>query len=555
MTNPRWAVPIVSMGVLLAACVAGGSGDSVRFGADGDTGLAIDAATSADRVAIVDVPGGRLAVELADHRTVQVQRGTEAGWTEPRTIATFDDRECGRVSAVAAGDGLAVKVACDTGWNEEEPPGRSVALVSADVTGERATWDRHDIEGETFTSGPGISPDGKHAVWTQDEEHRVLTWSSDGGFSDDDLDLDTDNGASAATIDDSGRVTGFVVGGPPRDLDDAGGVCTVRLVGAVVQDLEISQVTDGCPDPWMRVTGGGTVDLSLGDEASTFELGRDGSRWKVTRVAPAYTPGLKKVAGEHGEIATTLAELTDGTWVAVSSSDRQHVVAQRLAPGDGRWTEPAVVHDHGFGGCTTGPSQVREVAGPADVLGFSITCYAAERADGRYPALDDDFIALPHDGQVLLVTVDGRVWSTVSTGAHVGVFSPDGRWIVAPGSTWTLFSAQGRTEVARDVNRCDLPVAWTGGTLLRFTGGSARSRHYPTRLESLDVDAVASGAKVAWTPVRDIDVDLPKAACEAATDGSDPGRFVTGQFEAGGDWTLLSTTRQKDGSWRPVTRE
>lgn len=551
-----WAALLVSTGLTVAACVADTSGSSVEFGRVVATGPTVDAATEPDRIAVVEVPGGRLAVALADQRTVVVQRGTDEGWTEPRTIATFDDRECGRVSAVAASDGVAVRVACDAAWNEEEPPGRSVALVSADVTGQRVTWDRHDIEGETFTSGPGLSPDGRHAVWTQDEEHRVLTWSPDDGFASDALDLDTDNGASAATIDDAGRVTGLVVGGPSGDIDDVAGVCTVRLVGAVDRTLEIEQQPDGCPEPWLRVTGGDTVDLSLGSEAATFELGRDDEDgWKVIGVAPTATPGLKQVTGDHGEIATALSELTDGTWIAVSSSDRQHIVAQRLAPDADRWSDPEVVHDHGFGGCTSGTSPIREATGPVEVVGFAITCYAAERTDGRYPAMDDDFLPLPRDGGLLLTTVDGRTWSVSRTGAQTPVFSPDGRWIVAPGSAWTLFSAHGRTEVVSDVGRCDLPVAWTGGVLLRFTGGTAGSRQYPTRVESLDAAAVVSGGKVAWTLVHDIGVALPSVACEAATDGSDPGRFVTGQFEAGDDWMLLTMTQENDGSWSAVTPE
>lgn len=148
----------------------------------------------------VVTPDGTQRVAIVDaHQIVVARRSDDGSWGSARVVLNLRDRECGAVRATAAGQVLAVTVACDANYAADAPPTRSVALVSEGVS----TWSHHDLEGEAFLP-PAISPSGVHVVWPQADG--LLRWSRTAGF-------ETEGGrpADAVAVTDDGQISGAIV--------------------------------------------------------------------------------------------------------------------------------------------------------------------------------------------------------------------------------------------------------------------------------------------------------------------------------------------------------
>lgn len=511
--------------------------------------LVVDPSVAGERVVVLALPDdAQVAVELTDEHTIALQRRRSGGgWSDPQVIRSVDD-PCGGIEAIASGRAVAVVASCDPDWSEDEPSTRDVAVVTTDVTGDVDTWQSARLHGDSDAWGPGISPDGRHAVWTERSGARALVWSAADGFSHRPLAGPRRAETSAVAIDDRGRLSRIVV----PDSSGSDGPCVVDISGVTKQRLVVAALKDGCGDASPHLVGPTTVEL--GEDPTGVTLGTAGGVWKVTRVGPAHTRGLVQY---DDPLATELYALSDGAWIAVGSPDRRRVMAQRLAAHGNRWSRPTVIYDHGFPGCSRGSTVGQpDHARPHAVLLVPLSCYRTERADDRYPPRDADGDPLPADGNVALVTADGRSWTARVLGAALPAQAPDGSWVALPGAPLVIVSAAGTEKLSGRSARCDLLVSWTRGTLLRFTGGDASSNYWPTRLETLDVVKAMAG-EVDWQTVERIDPSGHTSACATASDASDPGRFVSGQFSGvgGGDVTLLVTEQEKDGSWSAVRRE
>lgn len=510
--------------------------------------LVVDPAVDRERIAVVDLPSDtKVAVEVTDKHTIALQRQVGGGrWSDLQVIRTVDDT-CGRVEAIASGRAVAAVARCDLDYSEDEATTRDVAVVTPDATGDLDRWESRGLRG--YSDLPGISPDGRHAVWTDRSGHRALLWSATDGFDHRPLaGGDRASGSPAVAIDDRGRVSLIAL----SDSADLDGPCVVHVSGTTRQRFAVEALKDGCGEGSPHLSAPGRIEI--GQDPSGVTLGLVDGEWKVTGVGPIHAPGLLEI--EDGPLPNELYPLTDGSWVSVSSSDRRRVTAQRLAADGRRWSTPMVIYDRGFPGCSGGYETGPLTGGPSDVIVTMVSCYPAARADGRYPPRDADGDVLPTDGNVALVTTDGRSWTRRMLGAAFPAEAPDGSWVALPGTSPLVVTEGGTTTLPGRSARCDLLVSWTRGTLLRFTGGDASSQFWPTRLESLDVADAAAG-KVDWQTVGTFDPGRHKGTCATASSGSDPGRFVTGQFFSAGEKEVesLDTEQSRNGSWAPVTRE
>src|SRR4051812_48664768 len=120
-----------------------------------------------------EVPGG-VELTLADGDLLRIwtsrsykvvwamRRDAATGtWGERREVLRKRNLYCGDVDARTANGAVAVLAQCDRySYAEDQAPTSSHALWSADTL----TWSSHELDGEAYEE-PGISPDGRNAVW------------------------------------------------------------------------------------------------------------------------------------------------------------------------------------------------------------------------------------------------------------------------------------------------------------------------------------------------------------------------------------------------------
>ena len=122
-------------------------------------------------------------------------------WGERTVVLRRKNLYCGDVDARAAGTSVAVIAECDRfGYSEDQAPTHSQALWSDDLV----TWRVHRLEGEAYEE-PGISPDGRSAVWPQFRGYLTLTPAE--GFVARAIALPGQEYTETATITDDGRVS------------------------------------------------------------------------------------------------------------------------------------------------------------------------------------------------------------------------------------------------------------------------------------------------------------------------------------------------------------
>jgi hypothetical protein len=266
---------------------------------------------------------------FAEHRTAD-------GWSDPEVVLDEGSRECGKVRSVGTGSVVAATLLCDEHYAEDQAPTASVALLY-----DGSEWHHHDLRGEAYLT-PGLSPDGSHAVWVQDDE--LLTWA-DGDFGTRVL---PDEPTQVVTVEDDG---GLVLVSPGH----AEGRCTVELT------TEGARATVPVADADLLLCD--EVGLSLesptelqgdvsGQPGTDFVVRRQGGTWTLAAPPPVTAPGLEVYPDDPSRaVWNQVTENTGGDLVAVGSPDRQHVTAQRYDPSRQRWTRPEVVHDAGAPVC------------------------------------------------------------------------------------------------------------------------------------------------------------------------------------------------------------
>ncbi len=269
------------------------------------------------------------------HRVV-VERRTAEGWGDPRVVFEDRGRECGTVRAIAAGSAVAATVECDEHFAVDQMPTRSVALISTDGH----SWTHRDLDGEAAGT-PGLSPQGGHAVWAQDDD--LLTWEA-GSF---DTAPQPTGSVQIFTVDDSGTILGLGVGVSAgrcavefRTTDAEVAPPAVPVAGA--DELLCDEVGLALPT---AVEIRGNVSGQPGTEFSVRRTSAGTGGWILTARPPVASPGLDVYPDDPAHaIWNQVTSNTRGNLVAVGSPDRQHVTAQRYDRERQRWTSSRVVH-------------------------------------------------------------------------------------------------------------------------------------------------------------------------------------------------------------------
>ena len=147
--------------------------------------------------------GDLLRIWAADnHRAVWAKRRDAATgtWGGRREVLRTRNLFCAPVDARTANGAVAAIARCDDGaYIEEDVPTASRALWSPDG----ATWSTYPLEGEAYDE-PGISPDGRHAVWPQ---HGRYVTRSPAGFDEHTIDSEGQEVPLTATVTDAAQVS------------------------------------------------------------------------------------------------------------------------------------------------------------------------------------------------------------------------------------------------------------------------------------------------------------------------------------------------------------
>lgn len=432
---------------------------------------------------VYTAPGlGQLAVGMPTPRVVKVQHRLEgeSTWSAPRTLFRGETVICGDIDGHASPGGVALILACDTSYYEEDPPTKSRAVVTRDLV----SFALRRLPGET-TTAPGISPSGEHAVWLAGGNGDFLTWTAGEGFSGlRSSSFDDDSGGEVAVVADDGTVT--IAGNT-----SVGRSCGVGLLAVTTSGAESEQRVPLAPG-----TPGTCSEFSADAVSSTrvaaadprpenrWVVGRDdeSAPWRVVAGAPVSAPSLASwPANPRRGIGPEFSSVPGQPLLALGSPDRRRIQVQSYDPTAQQWSPARTVYDHGFPACTTGYEPlVRSTAVHALVL----HCWAKRRADGEYPPQSRDLLTLPRDQRRAVVSADGVSWRTVPVGARPVTPSLDRAQVAAPGNrATTIVSATGLVRVpATARGRCEavLPEGPRGLLRLAATRGS---RGFPARLQ------------------------------------------------------------------------
>lgn len=459
---------------------------------------------------LLPLPDGRkIAVGTPDLKRVTIQRysPTTKTWSKPSLLFRKAGLECGAISGTASAGGVALLLECDAGWSEDQAPVRSQALASRDTF----TWARTELRGEAYTA-PGISPDGRHAVWLAGSIGKFTRWRLGHGFSRASVPYDDDNGGVTAVIDDRGQVS---VAGTDGDSESGCrlGIYTKTPAGVRTQLLDLAPGHEiGCME--LRVVGRdvNTVVASFGsnDPLRRWQVTRPDpdSAFEVTRIAPYVAPGLVVYSHRLGRAMYTRFSTAQGLPLyAVGSPDRRRLTAQRFDMAAQRWRDPVTIYDHGFGGCTWGDNAIWA---PYDLdhLGWAthavdITCHPKRSASGRYPYGNSE--SKPVNGHRVLLNA-GEGWRQFFVGSRRLGVARNGSWLAVP-TSGKVVAAAGSGMVRLPVRagkRCDIVHPIGPRTVLRLTSAGG-NRGWPTLLQRSTVSG--------WKTIQRLKVTAPDA-CE-----------------------------------------
>ena len=409
-------------------------------------------------VAMVD--GDRLRVwAAANHRAVWAKRYDAAtgSWSARREVLRKKNLSCGDVDARTANGAVAVTAECDPGsWSEDQAPVATHALWSADTL----TWSSYQLEGEAHDE-PGISSDGRRAVWPQ---HGGYVTLGPEGFTRHTLEATGQEYTTTATITDGGQVS-FLYG---SSLDGACGIVVLTRTGDAPPTRQEVALDDACQDrSFTNVDSDTTWFGEYGQVSQRTVISRPdaSSPWSVTQVAPATAPGLERVEGRLG---TTFVDTTGFPLMALGSPGGRRVRAQVYDASSQRWGASQVVHDTGGARCRWGDDWFAE---PLAVVVVTLKCGSRN---------------------VVLTTADGLRWQALRMGRHALGLSFDGRYAVVPGrSRTTVISPElGAVTLPLGVRgACDVvvPDGPDGAVLLTAAG---RNRGWPTVLRRSSPDGV-----------------------------------------------------------------
>ena len=398
---------------------------------------------------------GTVAVGMPNPRTVQVQHfdPSTQSWDRPSLLYRTRGRvTCGAIEGRAAsptgptGPGVALLVACDRPYYEDQAPAHSVALVSRDGH----SWSRSRLPGEAYRA-PAISPSGAYAAWLTGGTGEYVEWSATTGFARPARTTYTfDSGGETPVVDDSGTVT--VIGAETTGRRGGGscviGIHTRDLAGATTH-VQVPDTDPGCTESAFENVDALTVLGGGFERATQFTLARAaaGAPWAVTKVAPVEAPGLVQYGYTRARITTYfLYAAGPGTpIVAIGSPDRHSIVVQVFDDATQTWGPQTPVYATGR---RCGDAYLDLPATPA--------VYVAELRCGR--------------SHVVLVSPDATTWTVRDVGRRY--------WTVAQGGV-ALPGTAGTTVVAADAVRefpvttggpCDVVRAGRPGELVRLHG-------------------------------------------------------------------------------------
>ncbi|MBS2938694.1 hypothetical protein KDN32_13205 [Nocardioides sp. J2M5] len=458
--------------------------------------VAADPTTTAAAAAATlprDIPGG-VEVTLADgdllrvwaardHRTVWSTRRDAAtgAWSERRVVLRGKLLFCGDVDARTAGGAVAAVAECDRhSWSEDQAPTHSRALWTADTV----TWSSDRLDGEAYDE-PGISPDGQHAVYP--DASGYVTRGPE-GFTHHRLETPGREYTATATISDTAQVSYLY--GASSELSRRCRVVVLTRTGDGAPTRQDLPLADGCSDSdFVNTDSDTTLFGDVSSPALTAVISRPdaSSPWAVSRVAPAYAPGLVQV--DEG-LYTRFVSAPGTPLVALASRTGRRVRAQLYDDAAQSWGAPSVVHESARR-CRWGAD---ESARPLAVVAVVADC------GGRH---------------VVLTTRDGLAWQALRMGPRSFGQSPDGRYVAVPGSrtTWVVSAELGVVALPVGVTgRCAIAVPDGAEAAVQLVAGTA-SRAWPTRLRHVSaagteplerIGAPTRGRCTAYEPSYDI---------------------------------------------------
>lgn len=431
---------------------------------------------------VLPLPDGRkIAVGTPDLERVLIQRysPTTKRWSKPSLLFRKDGLECGAISGKASAGGVALLLECDPGWSDDQAPAHSHALASRDTV----TWSRKQLPGEAYTE-PGISPDGRRAVWLAGGIGNYVTWRLGHGFTRGSMPYDDDAGGRTAVVDDRGQVT--LAGTGQDDQGRCGlGFFTRTPSGVREQFLDPAPGKEfGCTELGVDNIDVNTLRVGFGSRATTFRIARPDadSPFAVTQIAPSVAPGLVEYPHRPRRTMDTRFSAAQGLpLVAVGSPDRSRIRVQRYDVRAERWLAPVTVYDHGFGGCTWGDFD--SAAETWSVLAVDITCYPKRSADGTYPPSGQYGLPAPRGGHIVLLNT-GQSWRRAFLGAHpLGVGGGGARVAVPTPGRVVVASKYGVIRLpVRATGRCDVVFPIGRRTVLRVTD-TGGNNGWPTALQ------------------------------------------------------------------------
>ena len=430
---------------------------------------AVDLPRETERGVVVQLADGdRFDVRVSRNmREVRGRRYDAATgtWGERTVVLRRKNLYCGDVDARAAGTSVAVIAECDRfGYSEDTAPTHSQALWSDDLV----TWRVHRLAGEAYEE-PGISPDGRSAVWPQFQGYLTLTPAE--GFVARTISLPGQEYSETATIDDDGRVS-ILYGANGRREADCRFVVVTRLGDQEPVRQELA-VPNACSDS--SLVNVDALTAVFGDRVSPAYVTTIGRRdpaspWSVTAVAPAYAPGLVE---RSRPIETLFVSAPGLPLVALSSADRKAFDVQDYDPVAQRWGAPRRLVDLPET-CTWAETYS---LGAFGVLVAQLNCQGRGRA---------------------LISTDGVAWADVALGRRPLGVSSDRRWVsTSTRTTTSVFSRElGRTVLPVGApRRCDAVVPSGPAGALRLT--TTRRSGWPSRLH----ESTPSGWRRTSVPV------------------------------------------------------
>jgi hypothetical protein len=390
-----------------------------------------------------------------DQRAVWGKRRDAAtgAWGGRRVVLREENLTCGDLEARTSNGAVAVMAACDSGstYAEDQAPTGSRALWSADTV----TWSSYELEGEAHDE-PGISPDGRRAVWP--ELRGYVTWGPD-GFTRHSLSTPGREYTATATITDDARVS-YLYGASvaPRRCR----LLVLTRTGDAVPSRQEVPLDGACQDANFANVDSDTAwfgDFSSPGWVTVISRADAASPWAVTAIAPATAPGLDRADGMLG---TRFFTAPGEALYAVGSTGRRVVRAQVYDRASQTWGSATTVHAAGGKRCRWGDNWWAE---PPEVVMAALSC----------------------GGQNVVLTVrDGSPWRALRMGRHPYGLSPDARYVAVPGRSRThvISPELGVVTLPGGVaGRCDVVVP-DGPEAAVLLTSAGRNRAWPTVLKA-----------------------------------------------------------------------